>query len=188
MITEDQLEQLCLSWFEETGYDVVCGYDIAPGEANAERSDYRQVTLQGRLLQQLQLINPDIPVATLEQVALQVAMPETPVLMINNKLFHQQLLQGIKVEYKDKIGEAITDYVQLVDFSNVSNNHFLVVNQFTITGSKGSSDVRRRPDVIVFINGLPLAVLELKNPADQNADIWQAYQQLQTYKLSLIHI
>ena len=182
MITEDQLEQLCLSWFEETGYEVVCGYDIAPGEANAERSDYRQVTLQGRLLQQLQLINPDIPAATLEQVALQVAMPETPVLMMNNKLFHQQLLQGIKVEYKDKTGEAITDYVQLVDFSNVANNQFLVVNQFTIMGSKGSSNVRRRPDVIVFINGLPLAVLELKNPADQNADIWQAYQQLQTYK------
>ena len=181
-ITEDQLEQLCLSWFEETGYEVVCGYDIAPGEVSAERSDYRQVTLQGRLLQQLQLINPAIPVATLEQVALQVAMPETPVLMMNNKLFHQQLLQGIKVEYKDKTGEAITDYVQLVDFANVANNQFLVVNQFTITGSKGSSNVRRRPDVIVFINGLPLAVLELKNPADQNADIWQAYQQLQTYK------
>src|SRR5690554_1419630 len=87
MITEDQLEQLCLRWFEETGYEVVCGYDIAPGEPAAERTDYRQVTLQGRLLQQLALINPNIPTDTLEQVALQIAKPETPVLMINNKLF-----------------------------------------------------------------------------------------------------
>ncbi len=178
MITEDQLEQLCLRWFKETGYEVVCGYDIAPGEPAAERSDYRQVTLQGRLVQQLALINPDIPTATLEQVALQVAKPETPVLMINNKLFHQQLLQGVKVEFKDKNGEVKTDYVQLVDFSNVDNNQFLAVNQFTITGTKGN----RRPDIIVFINGLPLAVLELKNPADTHADVWQAYQQLQTYK------
>ena len=105
MITEDQLEQLCLSWFAETGYEVVSGSDIAPGEPAAERSDYRQVTLQGRLLQQLALINPDIPAATLEQVALQIAKPETPVLMINNKLFHEQLLQGVKVDFKDKYGK-----------------------------------------------------------------------------------
>src|SRR5690554_1227835 len=178
MITEDQLEQLCLRWFDETGYEVVCGYDIAPGEPAAERTDYRQVTLQERLLQQLALINPNIPTDTLEQVALQIAQPETPVLMINNKLFHQQLLQGVKVEFKDKDGQVKTDYVQLVDFSNTHNNQFAVVNQFTITGTKGN----RRPDIIVFINGLPLAVIELKNPADTSADVWQAYQQLQTYK------
>ncbi|ART80497.1 type I restriction endonuclease subunit R [Oceanisphaera avium] len=178
MITEDQLEQLCLSWFAETGYEVVSGYDIAPDGPAPERIDYRQVTLQGRLLQQLALINPDIPAATLEQVALQIAQPETPVLMINNKLLHQQLLQGVKVDFKDKHGQEKTDYVQLVDFSNTHNNQFLVVKQFTITGTKGA----RRPDIIVFINGLPLAVIELKNPADHSADVWQAYQQLQTYK------
>src|SRR5690554_2699791 len=178
MITEDQLEQLCLRWFAETGYEVVSGYDIAPDGPTPERADYRQVTLQERLLQQLALINPNIPAATLEQVALQIAQPETPVLMINNKLFHQQLLQGVKVEFKDKDGQVKTDYVQLVDFSNTHNNQFAVVNQFTIIGTKGN----RRPDIIVFINGLPLAVIELKNPADQSADVWQAYQQLQTYK------
>lgn len=178
MITEDQLEQLCLSWFAETGYEVVSGYDIAPDGPTPERADYRQVTLQGRLLQQLALLNPDIPAATLEQVALQIAQPETPVLMINNKLFHQQLLQGVKVEFKDNNGKEKTDYVQLMDFSNTHNNQFAVVNQFTITGTKGN----RRPDIIVFINGLPLAVIELKNPADHGADVWQAYQQLQTYK------
>lgn len=115
-------------------------------------------------------------------MALQIAKPETPILIKNNKAFHQLLLEGVKVEFKENKGASSEnhkiDYVQLVDFSKVSNNQFLVVNQYTITGSKGN----RRPDVIVFINGLPLAVLELKNPADNNADIWQAYQQLQTYK------
>ena len=178
MITEDQLEQLCLEWFQSIGYDYVCGYDIAPDTDKPERSDYRQVILHDRLLSRLKVINPHIPVATLEQVALQIAKPETPILINNNKAFHRLLLEGVKVEFKDSTGKEKTDYVQLVDFSKVSNNQFLVVNQFTITGSKGN----RRPDVIVFINGLPLAVLELKNPADNNADIWSAYQQLQTYK------
>ena len=177
MITEDQLEQLCLDWFKETGYDYVCGYDIAPGEPAAERTDYHEVILQGRLLAQLAIINPNIPVATLEQVAFQVAKPETPVLIKNNKVFHQYLLEGVRVEFKDN-GEEKTDYVRLVDFTNIESNAFLVVNQYTIVGTKG----KRRPDVIVFINGLPLAVLELKNPADNHADIWQAFQQLQTYK------
>lgn len=177
MITEDQLEQLCLSWFESIGYELVCGYDIAPDGPKPERSDYRQIILQERLLSRLAVINPDIPRATLEQVAAQIAKPESPVLIQNNKAFHQLLLEGVKIEFKQG-GKSKTDYVQLVDFSTVANNQFLVVNQYTLTGSKGN----RRPDVIVFINGLPLAVLELKNPADQNADIWSAFQQLQTYK------
>jgi type I restriction enzyme R subunit len=177
VITEDQLEHLCLDWFKDTGYDYVCGYDIAPGEVGAERIDYRQIVLQGRLLQQLQVINPHIPTNMLELVAAQISKPETPILIKNNKAFHQWLLEGVKVEYQ-KDGEDFTDYVQLIDFANTANNQFLVVNQYTILGRKGN----RRPDIIVFINGLPLAVLELKNPIDTNADIWQAYQQLQTYK------
>jgi type I restriction enzyme R subunit len=177
MITEDQLEQLCLSWFKEIGYGYVCGYDIAPDANTPERSDFRQLILTGRLLTQLQKINPHIPVATLEQVILQIAKPETPVLIKNNKQFHQYLQEGVKVDFKVN-GEDKTDYVQLIDFGNTHNNQFLVVNQFSILGSKS----HRRPDIIVFINGLPLAVIELKNPADYNADIWQAFQQLQTYK------
>ncbi len=184
MITEDQLEQLCLTWFQEIGYDYVCGYDIAPDGSSPERSDYRQIILQVRLLSALQKINPHIPVATLEQVALQIAKPETPILIKNNKAFHQLLLEGVKVEFKSQEldangnAESKIDYVQLIDFATARNNEFLVVNQYSLIGSKGS----RRPDVIVFINGFPLAVLELKNPADQNADIWQAFQQIQTYK------
>ncbi len=177
MITEDQLEQLCLDWFKSIGYDYVCGYDIAPDGESPERIDYRQIVLFDRLLNQLQIINPHIPVSVLETVSQQIAKPETPVLIKNNKAFHCLLLEGVKVEFKDG-DKSKTDYVQLVDFTNVYNNQFLVVNQYTITGSKGN----RRPDVIVFINGLPLAVIELKNPAGSNADIWSAYQQLQTYK------
>jgi len=177
MITEDQLEQLCLDWFKSIGYDYVCGYDIAPDGESPERADYRQTVLFDRLLNQLQIINPHIPVSILETVSQQIAKPETPILIKSNKAFHRLLLEGVKVEFKDS-GQSKTDYVQLVDFTNINNNQFLVVNQYTITGSKGN----RRPDVIVFINGLPLAVIELKNPADSNADIWSAYQQLQTYK------
>ena len=178
MITEDQLEQLCLDWFHTIGYDYISGYDIAPDGPNPERVNYLQIVLHERLLECLGRINPSIPAATLEQVALQVAKPQTPILIKNNKAFHQMLLEGVKVEYKDASGEDKTSHVHLLDFDNLKHNQFLVVNQFTIKGTKGN----RRPDVIVFINGLPLAVLELKNPADFNADIWSAYQQLQTYK------
>ncbi|WP_230407766.1 type I restriction endonuclease subunit R [Undibacterium rivi] len=184
MITEEQLEQLCLNWFQEIGYDYVCGYDIAPDGVSPERADYRQIILPARLFSALQKINPQIPVATLEQVALHIAKPETPILIKNNKAFHQLLLEGVKVEFKSQEvdangnAESKIDYVQLIDFANVRNNEFLVVNQYSLAGSKGN----RRPDVLVFINGIPLAVLELKNPADQNADIWQAFQQIQTYK------
>lgn len=177
MITEDQLEQLCLEWFQSIGYVYANGYDIAPDGDAPERSDYRQIVLFGRLLNQLQIINPHIPSSVLESVAQQVAKPETPILIKNNKTFHQWLLEGVKVSFKQD-GKDKTDYVQLIDFSNTANNQFLVVNQFTIIGTKGN----RRPDLIVFINGLPLAVIELKNPADSHADIWQAYQQIQTYK------
>ena len=177
MITEDQLEQLCLDWFKSIGYGYVCGYDMAPDGDNPERSDYRQIILFDRLHTQLQKINPHIPISVLETVAQQVAKPETPILIKNNKAFHNLLLEGVKVDYKED-GKAKTDYVQLLDFAHAHNNQFLVVNQYTITGIKGN----RRPDVIVFINGLPLAVIELKNPADESADIWSAYQQLQTYK------
>lgn len=177
IINEDQLEQLCLDWFKSIAYDYVCGYDIAPDGDSPERADYRQIILFDRLLTQLQIINPHIPVSVLETVSQQIAKPETPILIKNNKAFHCLLLEGVKVEFKDG-NKSRTDYVQLVDFTNVDNNQFLVVNQYTITGSKGN----RRPDVIVFVNGLPLAVIELKNPADSSADIWSAYQQLQTYK------
>lgn len=177
MITEDQLEQLCLNWFQSIGYDYICGYDIAPDGDRPERVDYRQIVLLDRLQSQLQVINPHIPLPVLETVCQQIAKPETPVLIKNNYAFHKLLREGVKVDYKDE-GKNKTDHVQLVDFADQKNNQFLVVNQYTISGTKQM----RRPDVLVFINGLPVAVIELKNPANEGTDIWSAYQQLQTYK------
>ncbi|HEE3195721.1 TPA: type I restriction endonuclease subunit R [Klebsiella pneumoniae] len=181
MITEDQLEQQCLDWFKELGYQYQNGYDIAPDGDMPERENYQQVTLQARLVSALETLNPNVPSDTLIEVAKIVATPQTHVLIKNNKLFHQYLIEGVPVEYSVMEQEQwVTKHthVRLIDFENHENNEFLVVNQFTITGTK----VNRRPDVIVFINGLPMAVIELKNPADDHADIWNAYNQIQTYK------
>lgn len=179
MITEDQLEQLCLTWFRETGYEYANGYEIASDGETPEREDYKQIILTNRLLDALQKINPHIPRATLEdQIIPTITKPETPVLIHNNRQFQQYLLDGIKVEYTNNHDEKKTDHVQLIDFHNPDNNQFLVVNQFTVQGTK----MNRRPDVVVFINGLPISVIELKNPADEAADVWDAFNQLQTYK------
>ena len=177
MINEDQLEQLCLSWFKETGYQTITGKEIAPEGTSPERTDYRQVVLHERLVAQLRIINPQIPFALLEDAAKNLAKPETPVLIKNNHIFHKYLIEGLPVEFNDK-KENKTDYIKLIDFENIENNRFLVVDQLTVSGTKHF----RRPDLVVFINGLPIAVIELKNPADENADIWDAYNQLQTYK------
>lgn len=179
MITEDQLEELCLEWFGDSGYEVARGRNIAPESDSPERNDYKQVVLAERLLQALQRINPHIPRSVLEeQVAHVLTNPESPVLIQNNRTFQKYLLDGVKVDYTDKNDEKKSDHVQLIDFHKPVNNQFLVVNQFTVSGSKQL----RRPDVVVFINGLPIAVIELKNPADENADVWDAYNQIQTYK------
>ena len=177
MITEDQLEQICLEWFREGGYEYAFGPDIAHDGETPERTDYRQVVLAGRLLSAMQKINPHIPLAVLEEAALSITKPESPVLIHNNRTFHRLLLEGVPVEYSDG-DETRHDHAQLIDFNNFRNNQFLVVNQFTIQGTK----MNRRPDVVVFINGLPIAVIELKNPSNEQTDVWDAYNQLQTYK------
>jgi len=177
LITEDQLEQLCLDWFRDQGWEYAYGPDIAPDSDHPERSDYRQAILHGRLLSALQAINPTVPVEKLEEVASGIAKPEYPVLIKSNHAFHKLLLEGVPVAWNEG-DEEKDDHVRLIDFNNVDKNRFLVVNQFTVRGTK----MNRRPDVVVFINGLPIAVIELKNPADENADVWDAYNQLQTYK------
>ncbi|MFP8846132.1 type I restriction endonuclease subunit R [Shewanella baltica] len=181
MITEDQLEQACISWFTDQGYLYKNGYDIAPDGHSPERDDYHQVVLKQRLLNQLVIINPELPIEALNDVVNIVSSPDTPILIKNNRVFHKFVIEGVPVEYTAvEDGESKTKHThaQLMDFTTPDNNEFLIVNQFTITGKKGN----RRPDVVVFINGLPIAVIELKNPADDHADIWNAYNQLQTYK------
>jgi type I restriction enzyme R subunit len=180
-ITEDQLEQLCLDWFRELNYQYVNGYDIAPDGPSPEREDFQQVTLRDRLINRLVEFNPFIPYDSLVEVAKTIATPETPVLIKNNRIFHKYLIEGVPLEYSvTQDGQQVTKHthVRLVDFNVPENNEFLIANQFTITGIKGN----RRPDIIVFINGLPMAVIELKNPANDQTDIWHAYNQLQTYK------
>ena len=177
MMNEQQLEDLCIGWFQETGWQFVHGPDIAPDGANPERTDYRQVILRDRLLTALARINPHIPLVALEQAVHTVQTISEPQLVVRNRSFHRLLLSGVAVEFA--AGDAKkTDLVHLIDFANPRNNEFLVINQFTVAGTKQP----RRPDLVAFINGLPLAVIELKNPANEQTDVWDAFNQLQTYK------
>jgi len=177
MINEDQVEQLAIEWFQELGYDYLHGCDIAPDSSTPERNNYQEVLLSSRLHTALTKLNPTLPKTAIDEAVHLLQKPQHATLIQNNRAFHKMLLQGISVEIK---GEETTkgDVVKIIDFQNPDNNDFLVVNQFTIKGTKGN----RRPDLVVFINGIPISVIELKNPADENADIFKAYNQLQTYK------
>ncbi|MCT7512663.1 type I restriction endonuclease subunit R [Aliarcobacter cryaerophilus] len=177
MINEEQVELLAIDWFKELGYDYLLGYEISPDSQNQQRKSYEDVLLFDRLKNSLIKLNSNIPLLAIEDAIDILRKPQQASLVQNNRAFHQMILQGISVDIK-KDDETKGDVVKLIDFENFSNNDFLVVNQFTIKGIKGN----RRPDLIVFVNGLPLAIIELKNPADENADIYKAYNQLQTYK------
>ncbi|MCM1987982.1 type I restriction endonuclease subunit R, partial [Methanococcoides seepicolus] len=183
-MNEDELEQLCLDWFREKDWDVLYGPDIAPDSDSPERSDYHEIVLKQYLREALVRINGDLPESAIEQALGVVLKPEGLDLTTNNWGFHRFLLEGVPVEYRkngeggEADGEVVSDRAFLIDFEKVGNNRFLAVNQFTIQGVKQP----RRPDVVCFINGLPVAVLELKTPNDEDVDIWDAYTQLQTYK------
>lgn len=176
-MNEGQLEQLCLQWFADNGWEVDHGPDIACDGARPERADYRQVLLLADLQAAIRRINPHLPEAAVEQAVALVSKPDSPDLLSNNRSFHRLLLQGVPVEYK-RDDQPVHDHALLIDFEALQHNRFRCINQFTIQGSKQP----RRPDVVCFINGLPIAVLELKSPSAENADIWDAYHQLQTYK------
>ena len=177
MITENDLEQLALQWFQDTGWQSDHGPDIAPDGPRSERADYRAVVLRGRLGAAIARLNPHLPPTACDQAVQALLTAGAPPLTAQNHRFHRLLLDGVPVEFA--VGDdKKADIAQVVDFADAARNEFLVVNQFTITGTKGE----RRPDLVAFVNGLPLAVLELKNPADPQADIWDAFQQLQTYK------
>jgi len=176
-MNEDELEQLCLEWFRNNSWDVAYGPDIAPDSDNPERSDYHEVVLKRHLQDALKHINPHLPASAIEQAMTVVLKPDSLDLNTNNHASHRLLLEGVPVEYRSD-DKTIHDHAFLIDFENLANNRFLAVNQFTIQGTKQP----RRPDIVCFINGLPIAVLELKSPNDENADIWSAFNQLQTYK------
>lgn len=177
LVTEDQVERQCINWFKEIGYQYHCGYDIAPDGETPERTDYRTVILKDRLDRVLKSLNPDIPVVSIDHALEQLVNPNIPALMSCNRQVHNWLTKGIQVEF-DQGGQAIGRQLKVIDFEEPDNNDWLVVNQFTVEGHQQ----KRRPDLVVFVNGLPLSVIELKNAADENADIWAAFNQLQTYK------
>ena len=180
MITENELEALALTWFQDTGWEYRHGPDIAPDGDTPERTDYRQVLLQGRLHEALHRLNPDVSDAVLEEVLHRVAKLREPSVIQSNRRFHETLLDGVPVEVEID-GVKRGDRVRLMDFEHPENNLFLVVNQFTVQGTKQP----RRPDLVCFINGIPIAVIELKNTASEQADIWSAFRQLETYKAEL---
>ena len=176
-MTEDQLEQETLAWLGATGYSHVYGPEIAVDGEAPERKNYTHVVLIERLRNAISRLNPLVPVVAREDALHQVLNLDTPVLLSANRLFHRLLVNGVPVEYQ-KDGETRGDFVRLIDFADVAANEWLAVNQFTIKGPKYT----RRPDIVLFVNGLPLVLIELKNPADENADIWKAYDQIETYK------
>src|SRR5690554_1787418 len=176
-MTEDQLEQQCLAWFAEGGWEIAHGPDIAHDGPTPERTDYKQVLLLADLEAALARINPHLPESALEQVVAAVAKPESLDPVVSNRAFHRLLLEGVPVEYK-RDERVVHDRAFLIDFNSIDANRFRAINQFTIEGTKRP----RRPDVICFINGLPIALLELKSPNSENVSIWDAFHQIQTYK------
>ncbi len=176
-MTEDQLEQEALGWLVDVGYQHRYGPELAPDGSTPERSDYRQVLLVERLRRAVAALNPNVPQAAREDAVKQVVDLGTPVLLAANRQFHRLLVTGVPVQYPLD-GETRGDFVKLVDWADPARNEWLAVNQFSITGPRHT----RRPDIILFVNGLPLVLIELKNPADLNADVWKAFDQIQTYK------
>jgi type I restriction enzyme R subunit len=174
---ESVAEQALLEWLAELGYAVAHGPDLAPGE----RPDHREVLLEGRLRDALARLNPKLPPAALDEAVRQVRRVTSPSLVVRNRRFHDLLVDGVEVEVPRAGGGVQGVRVRLVAFDDVGLNDWLAVNQLTVR--EGSA--HRRADVVVYVNGLPLALVELKNPADENADVWSAYKQLQTYKQQL---
>ena len=180
-LTEADVEQAALGWLADLGWQVAHGPDIAPDATGAERTDYGQVVLEHRLQDALALLNPTLPADALDDALRKLTRPEGATLEARNRSFHRMLVEGVTVEHRDGEGRIRGAQVQVVDFDRPARNDFLAVNQLTVTENRNT----RRPDVVLFVNGLPLGVIELKNPADEEATIWTAWQQLQTYRADL---
>src|SRR3989304_3586879 len=178
VIHESDVEENVLAILESLGYEIIRGDNegYLPGGLSALRSDYKDVVLVERLRDALKMINPSIPEEAREQAVKQVLRSESQKLIADNESFHRMLVDGVDVPIQTEDGESYKK-VWLFDFEKPKNNEFLAVNQFTVI----ENNIERRLDVILFVNGIPLLILELKNLADENATIWTAYDQFQTY-------
>jgi type I restriction enzyme R subunit len=175
-MTEANLEDVVIEYLKEEGWDHRFGGVIAPGEDAAERIDYRDVLLVGRLRATLNKLNPDLPIDTIEDAIKTILRVESQVVMSENWRTYQLLTQGVPVQIRKEDGSIRDIRAQLIDWDSPQNNDFLAVNQFTVIGK-----TKRRPDLILFVNGLPLALMELKRPGDENASLRGAFNQIHTY-------
>ncbi len=176
--SESVVEEAALAWLESAGWQVRNGAAIAPVEPAAERDDYGQVVLARRVRAALARINRTLPAEALDDALRKLTHPEGADLIVRNRSLHRLLVDGVTVEYRDAGGNIRGAQARVIDFDDPANNDWLAVNQFSVIENKHS----RRPDVVLFVNGLPLAVIELKNAADESATIWSAFHQLQTYQ------
>ncbi|MBS1667607.1 MAG: type I restriction endonuclease subunit R [Bacteroidetes bacterium] len=179
-ITEDDIETFAIEVLQSLGWEYIHGLAIAPGAEQAERESFEQIVLIGRLRKAVRILNPNIPEDAQEQAIQKVLRIYSPELLHNNETFHQLLVEKVKIPYQQDGFERSYE-VSLIDFENTLNNEFLCVNQYTIT----EKNQNKRPDVLLFVNGIPLVVMELKNAADENATIRKAFDQLQTYKSTI---
>ncbi|MCZ8020510.1 MAG: type I restriction endonuclease subunit R [Cyclobacteriaceae bacterium] len=179
-ITENNIEFFAIETLQAMGWEYVHGLSIAPGAEQQERENFEQIILTNRLRKAVSIINPEIPINAQEQAIQKVLRIYSPELLHNNETFHSLLVEKVKVAYQQDGFERSYE-VGLVDFENPSNNEFLVVNQYTIV----EKNQNKRPDILLFVNGIPLVIIELKNAADENATIRKAYDQLQTYKATI---
>ena len=180
-LTEADVEQAALGWLSVLGWAVAHGPAIAPDTPYSERDDYGQVVLDYRLRNSLSKLNPSLPPSALDDACQKLIHPQGSTLEARNRAFHLMLVNGVEIEYQSADGQVRGDQVRVIDFDNPANNDWMAVNQFTVTEDQNE----RRPDVVLFVNGLPLGVIELKNPVDEDATIWTAWHQLQTYKSEL---
>src|SRR6476661_2790989 len=167
VITEAIVEEASLTWFQELGYTVLHGQDIAPDQLLSERAGYTEVVLRRRLRDTLRDLNPQVPEDAVEEAFRKLLHPETASLIENNRRFHRMLVEGISVEYRRPDGTIGGDLIKVIDFDNPDNNNWLAVDQFVVIEGRNN----RRPDILVFINGLPLGIIELKNIGDENATV-----------------
>ena len=176
-LTEFDIEQFAISLLETLGYEYIYAPNIAPDSKTPERENFEQVLLLGRLQKAVNRINSSIPADVQAEAIKEIQRISSPELLANNETFHRLLTEGIPVS-KRVDGIERGDRVWLIDFKNPHNNEFVVVNQFTVV----ENNQNKRPDIVLFVNGIPLVVMELKNPVDENATIHSAFKQIETYK------
>ncbi len=179
--TESEVEAAALEWLEGLGWHVAYGPDIGPDGPAAERADHGAAVLERRLRDALARLNPDLPAATLDDAFRRLTRPEGTTLETRNRAFHRMTVEGVNVEYRNAEGALRGAQVKVIDFDDPGNDDWLAVNQFTMV----ENGRERRPDIVLFVNGLPLGIIELKNPADEDATVWTAWRQLETYRAEI---